>query len=129
MLDGLVFRFMDMDPCPGKICQSAGMVDVEMGLDDVFDILRLVTQPCDLLDRGFLRVSRHPHPAQKKAHFSGGSTVIPGAKACVYQDQIPPCLNQKAVDNRFHIHDEGFECSAVQVMYSDDFISLDDFCS
>lgn len=53
-----IFGLVKMNLRPGKIRQAAGMVKVQMGHEDMANIIRPVTQAPDLMEGGLSKVTR-----------------------------------------------------------------------
>src|SRR3990172_4946216 len=59
MYEGFIFLSDNMDFCVGKIRQSAAMVKMHVGQNDMLEIFRSVSKLLHLVDRGLARVERH----------------------------------------------------------------------
>jgi hypothetical protein len=76
-----------MYPGLRKIGQSADMIEVHVGDEDVFYIRGIVSQVFNAIDRGFIRVKRHGGDEPEHARHPAGINIIFEAKTGIQQNQ------------------------------------------
>ena len=94
-----ILSFEQVDICPGKIYQSACVISVQVGLDNIPDILHIVSQSFYLICCCFAGIAGHTHIMQEKAGFQGGGRIILGSESGIYQYQAAAGLSQQTVDD------------------------------
>ena len=77
-----------MDRRVGEILQPAGVIEIEVGEDDVADVLRRITESLHLPQRGFAHVEADvEHEPEQPAEPRMGVTDVFGAVAGVDEHQ------------------------------------------
>ncbi len=91
--EGGMFALMDVHGCPGEIRQTAAVVKMHVGEDDVADVFRAIAEPLDLVEGGFFRVKGNLHQYPEQIHHPVRAGVIL---------QAWPGVNQPEALIRFH---------------------------
>ena len=78
------------------------MIQMKMGENDVMDITPLVPQRSYLMQRRLFEITWRTHQLQENAHHWRRLSIVLRAKTGIDQDKPVFCLDQQAVNNRFH---------------------------
>ena len=112
----LILDPMDVNGRLGKIPQPAGVVEVEVGQDDMAQITGRVAESLDLAQGGLVLIARGAHQAEEEAHKRGGIGIVQAAKAGVHQGEPLVGLDEQAVDDALHPGKARPQGAAVEVM-------------
>lgn len=109
------FRSGDVDLRVGEIRDTADVIGVEVGDDDVADVGVSVPELLDLAEGGFGRIERRPEEVSADPPEACGPAAVEGAEAGVDQDQPSRRLDQQYVTHQ-RARPQRPHRAAVQVM-------------
>ena len=92
--EGFVLAPVHVDFGVGKIGESAAVVEVHVGEDDVLHVFGFISHPLDLVNRRLLRVERHDGDDAEELCEPGWAGVIFEAEAGIHERESLGCFDE-----------------------------------
>ncbi len=114
VLHGIELAPVNMHLRLREIRQTASMVKVQVGQDDMLHILRRVTQPGNLTNRTVLGVLVNAKIELEKSNHAGGVEIIMQAEAGIHQNKALVGFHQQAGPADMPVRKPGGHGSAIE---------------